>query len=215
MKTGWLGLCSAAVVGVGMSGVPKMSDPEEYRDPGGVCATADPVAWFAENIDSSTLTYGRFIEYSPAERSVIARRGSEDLRSMLRDEHLARAAQDDRFSSEQKEVIEHVRAWYKQSAADRPALAAQELERAVSRLFDREEVWFAFRLLGSSDLPAAGLPPADVIPDAGGSSWWCSCGGISDCVSPDDLASRCRWAFCIPNIGCGPDNRFWCTGHCR
>ncbi len=194
-------LCSAAA-GIGMSGLTE--EREEYSGPAGVCATADPVA---QHVDSPTLTYERFIEYGPAERAIITSRGNEDLRSMLRSEHLARAAQDDRFSSEQKAVIGSVRAWYEQHPTDRGSRAEQALETAVSNLFSREEAWFAFRLLGSSDLSDATAPPDDVIP-------WCSCRNIGDCVSPDDLSSRCRAAFCIPNISCGPDGRFWCFGEC-
>ena len=207
-----LGVSSAAVVGLGLSGVPEAS--EQYHDPAGVCATADPVAWFADNVDSETLTYERFLEYSPAERAVVTRRVSAELRSMLRSEHLARAARDERFSSEQKAVIERVRAFYEQHATDRFPLAARDLESAVSHLFSREEAWLAFRLLGSSDLAAASAPPAGADRNAAGDSFWCHCRGITDCAGPDDPDSRCGPAFCMPGPGCGPLDRFWCVGKC-
>lgn len=93
-------MSAVAVVGLWLWSVPE--PPEQYGDPGAACAAADPVAWFADHVDPATLTYEKFLRYSPAERAVVTRRVNEDLHSMLRREHLARAAQDDRFSSEQK-----------------------------------------------------------------------------------------------------------------
>ena len=212
MKTGWLGMISVVVVGLGLSGVPETS--EQYGDPAGECAAADPVAWFAENVDATTLTYEKFLEYSPAERVVVTGRVNVKLRSMLRREHLARAAQDDRFSSEQKAVIERVRAWHEQLVTDQVLPAARDLEAAVSHLFSREEAWLAFRLLGSSDLAAASASPAGVVPGAGGEPWWlCNCRWITDCA--DDPDSRCDRKICLPLPGCGPFDWFWCLHRCE
>ena len=75
MKTRLLGASAVAVVSLGLSGGPEVSD--QYSEPAALCAAADPAAWFAANVDSETLTYQRFLDYSPSERAVITRRGSE------------------------------------------------------------------------------------------------------------------------------------------
>ena len=174
---------------------------------------------FDEDVDPATLTYEKFLEYSPAERAVVTRRVDENLRSMLRGEHLARAAQDDRFSSEQKAVIERVRAWREQQVTDQIPLGARDLEAAVSHLFSREEAWLAFRLLGSSDLTTASAPPAGVVSSAAGDQWWwCTCMWMTDCpdFDPDDPDNvRCEAALCVPRLSCGPLDLFWCWGKCK
>lgn len=218
MRTGWLSVSAVAVVGLGLWSVPE--PPEQYGDSGGVCAAADPVAWFADHVDPATLTYEKFLRYSPAERAVVTGRVNEELRSMLRREHLARAARDNRFSSEQKAVIERVRAWHEQHVTDRVPSAARDLEVAVSNLFSREEAWLAFRLLGSSDLTAASAPLDGVVSSVAGDQLWCTCRWITDCTDdPDDPDSRCGlpvWPpICIPRQDCGPRNMFWCWGKCR
>ena len=219
MRTGWLGVSAVTVVGLGLWSVPE--PPEQHGDLGAVCAAADPVAWFAENVDPATLTYEKFLEYSPAERAVVTRRVNEKRRSMLRREHLARAARDDRFSREQKAVIERVRAWHERHVTDQAPLAAGDLDAAVSQLFSREEAWLAFRLLGSSDLTATSTSPAGVVSSVEGDQFgWCTCRWITDCADdPDDPDLQCEipplpW-LCIPRPRCGPFDLFWCWGKCR
>lgn len=139
---------------------------------------------------------------------------------MLRREHLARAARDDRFSSEQKAVIERVRAWHEQHVTDQAPLEARDLDAAVSHLFSREEAWLAFRLLGSSDLTVATAPPAGVVSSVAGGGGWCTCRWITDCEDDlDDPEWRCQipaWPWlCVPRPKCGPGEMFWCLGKCR
>ena len=197
----WLSL----IVGSAVLGAAPIT--EARLSPVEVCPSADPGAWFASNVDPGTLTWDSFVSYSPAERAIIERRVSRDLRVTLRRQHLARIGELPSFNSEQKAIIHRVRAWYDQSVAARDPRDIQDLKTAVARSFTRDEAWLAFRLLGSTE-PVPAAPMGDTESDK------CGCLVASECPPGDVGIPACLGTYCEITWGCGKDGRLPCLGNC-
>ena len=175
------------------------------REPDGdfeVCATSGPEEWFAQNVNASDLTWEALSEHSPDERLIIDRSVDDDIRQRLRQDHLGRMYQDDRFSVEQREIIGRARDWY--GTARDPDLA-RSLAEEVSGRFSREEAWRAFRSLG---------PERPNVPsEAEDSSWRCKCRFNHTCPQ-SGIGKWCVRYVCVPRRDCGWMGRQLCVGLC-
>lgn len=185
-----------------------ITEPTDARtsEPLGACVPPEAaVSWFAKNVDPGTLTWSGLAAFTLSERTIIESRMTHNLRNELRREHLARAAEDDRFSREQKVLIQRVRDWYGDEASGTSPAAVSAVEEEVSRLFGRTDRWLVFRTLGPT--PTEYTQP---VSDELDRSFFCSCRSLRDCGTGE----YCAGVLCFPWFGCGWRGLLPCTGEC-